>query len=621
MCGIAGVIDYKNNISNVLLKSMSDTLYHRGPDDSGHELYETDGYSLGFAYRRLAIQDLTLKGHQPMIFENLTIILNGEVYNFKEIRKELVFLGYCFESESDTEVILKAFHQWGTDCVERFRGMFAFAIHDKNLEKLWIFRDRAGVKPLYYYQKEGLFIYASELKALYKHPRFIKEVDYKALSMFLQFGYIQAPFTIFKNTYKLKAARYLEFDLNSNSFTIMKYWDVIQHFRKTKTSVTYQQAQEELEQILIDSFSLRMVSDVPVGTFLSGGVDSSLVTAILQKQSTKPINTFTIGFEDEAFNEAPFAKKIAQYLGTNHTEYYCSNKDAMEIIPKLADIYDEPFADSSAIPTTLVSQIAKEQVTVVLSGDGGDELFAGYSSYHLFENRYTKINKLALNGITKNIFNLIPDPIVKLHQWSKKYYPKYLKFKNTLEHKTIENMYKVSNSVFTKDETEEVLLGEYYYHEDCGFDGISNVEKMMLSDFTCYLADDILVKVDRASMSMSLESREPLLDHKVIEFAANLPIKYKNQKKILKDILSKYIPEELFNRKKTGFGIPVNKWLRDDLKYLIDEYMSDALIEEQKIFNASYIKNLKQLFISEKIDDRKVWTILMFQMWYCKYVV
>jgi len=318
--------------------------------------------------------------------------------------------------------------------VDKFRGMFVFAIHDSLLEKIWIFRDRVGVKPLYYYKTDNLFIYASELKSLYKHPLFIKEIDFKALSIYLQFGYIQAPYTIFKNTFKLKVAHYLEFDLKTNSYKSHQYWNVIDHFHQAKIKCDYNQAQFELEKILKDSFMLRMVSDVPVGTFLSGGVDSSLVAAILQSHSENPINTFTIGFDDEKYNEAPYAKKIAKHLGTNHTEYYCSTKDVMNIIPQLPEIYDEPFADSSAIPTILVSQIAKEKVTVVLSGDGGDELFSGYSSYQLFESRFMKIKKISKWGIVKSFLTLIPDPIIKFYKWSIKYYPKYLV---TIQHVSI----------------------------------------------------------------------------------------------------------------------------------------------------------------------------------------
>jgi len=619
MCGIVGVIDYNQSSSKRVLKKMTDTLYHRGPDDSGYEFFEEEEYQLGFGHRRLSIQDqdLSTHGHQPMSYGDLSIIYNGEVYNFKEIREELEILGYTFFSNSDTEVILKAFHQWGIKSVDKFRGMFAFSIYDKEKDKIYIFRDRVGVKPLYYYQKDGLFLYASELKAFYSHPKFKKSINKKALSLYLQLGYIQAPYTIFKDTYKLEPAHYLIYDLTLNLVEIKKYWDIV-NFYNRKIDISYESAKKNLEQILVDSFLLRMVSDVPVGTFLSGGVDSSIVTAILQKNSNIPINTFTIGFEEEEYNEAPYAKNIAKYLGTNHTEHYCSKQDAINIIPTLPELYDEPFGDSSAIPTTLVSQVAKNKVTVVLSGDGGDELFSGYSSYALFDERYKKIDNIPFKLLLKNILNYISDPYIKVQGYNEKYYLKYLKLKNSLEHINISNMFKVSNSVFTKYEVKKILNGYYFFKEDIEYEEFHNLEKMMISDFKGYLADDILVKVDRASMSISLESREPLLDNKIIEFTSMLPIEYKQNKRILKDILSNYIPRELFERKKTGFGIPINSWLRGELRYLLDIYLDSNFIEKQNIFNREYIQDLKSLFLNNKNNDRKIWTILMFQMWYKK---
>ena len=617
MCGIAGFIDFTKKSDYNILKKMTDVLHHRGPNDSGYSFYSLSNYNLGFGHRRLAILDLSNNAHQPMKFGNLEIIYNGEVYNFKEIRRELEKYGYSFVSNSDTEVILKAFHKWGLYSIEKFRGMFSFTIYDSKNEKIYFFRDRVGVKPLYYYINKGIFLYASELKALYEHPNFEKKIDINSLSMYLQFGYIEGPNTIFKNTYKLTPASYIEYNLKTNTFEIKKYWNVVDFYIKDKYKLSYNESQEKLENILIDSFSLRMISDVPVGTFLSGGIDSSLVTAILQKHYNTTINTFTIGFDDEKYNEAHYAKKIANYLGTQHTEHYCSKKDAIDIIPKLPIIYDEPFGDSSAIPTVLVSQIAKQNVDVVLSGDGGDEVFHGYTSYDLFYKRYNFLSNIPFKSFVKNILNFIPDPIMSFQKTNEKFYLKYLKFKDSLEFNDISNMFKISNSVFTKTEILR-LLGNYFYQENDYTHNINYFESMMISDFQGYLADDILVKVDRASMSVSLESREPLLDHKIIEFAAQLPIEYKQNKRILKDILSKYIPKELFERKKTGFGIPINDWLRKELKYLIEYYLNATLIEKQNIFDKEYIQNLKSLFLQRKNNDRKIWTILMFQMWYEK---
>lgn len=616
MCGIVGIIDYDRTSSSLILRNMTETLYFRGPDDEGNEFIETDQFQLGFGHRRLSILDLSTLGHQPMMFQHYIIIFNGEIYNFNEIKKELLLLNYEFNSHSDTEVILKSFDKWGINCIHKFRGMFAFSIYDKILNKIYVFRDRVGVKPLYYYSKNGLFLYSSELKALYKHPKFEKIINKQALSLYLQFGYIQAPYTIFEDTYKLEPGHFIEYDLKLNEFEIKSYWNIENSYFKEKETTSYNNALNTLEEILTEAFLLRMVSDVSVGTFLSGGIDSTLVTAILQKNTQSQLNTFTIGFEEVAYNEAPYAKNIAKHLNTKHTEYYCSNKDAMEIIQKLSFIYDEPFGDSSAIPTTLVSYIAKKDVSVVLSGDGGDEVFCGYSSYSLFEQYYKKINAIPYKKFIKSIFNCISDPLYKMQNINEKYYLKYLKLKNTLEHDDISNMYKVANSVFTKDEIEHLLADSYFYIQDNILNQVSDLEKMMISDFKGYLSDDILVKVDRASMSVSLETREPLLDHRIIEYAATLPIEYKTNKRILKDILLKYVPEHLFQRPKTGFGIPINDWLKKDLKFLIDYYLDDNRIISQKIFNINYIRQLKELFFHGKCTDRKIWTILMFQMWY-----
>jgi len=614
MCGIVGVIDYSKSLDNEVLENMNNKLFTRGPDDFGTKVFNNQKFKLGFAHRRLSILDLSSLGHQPMQYENLWITYNGEVYNFEEIKDELSSEGYNFISHSDTEVILKAYHKWGVKCVDKFRGMFAFTIYDESKNKLIILRDRVGVKPLYYYRNNDIFLFSSELKAFYPSKNFIKEIDTNSLSMYLQFGYIQAPHTIFKNCFKLLPGHYIEYDLTTKKYKEIKYWDLKEHF-EPKFQDNEKDLINDLEDILTEAFKLRMVSDVPVGTFLSGGIDSTLVTAILQKHSKTPIKTFTIGFTDESYNEAPYAKKIADYLKTEHTEYYCTPKDVMDIIKEMSKIYDEPFGDSSALPTTLVSKIAKEKVSVVLSGDGGDELFGGYSSYNLFQKRFDKINKIPKKRFIKKLIDFIPDPIDSLNKINENKYTKYLKLKNVLEYEDISNMFKLSNSVFTKDEISK-LIGNYKYCEDSQILNISDKEKMMLSDFKGYLADDILVKVDRASMSVSLESREPLLDNKIIEFSTKIPKKYKDDKYLLKKILEKYLPLELFERKKSGFGIPINDWLRSDLKYLLEEYLSEEKLSKHHLFNKNHVSRLLNSFLNKKNDDRKIWTILMFQIWY-----
>ncbi|MHB0993932.1 MAG: asparagine synthase (glutamine-hydrolyzing) [Sulfurovum sp.] len=616
MCGIVGLVDYTKKTKKEILQSMTDTLHHRGPDDSGYKFVEHETYQLGLGHRRLSILDLSSHGHQPMTFEHLSVVYNGEVYNFEEIKTELEFLGYVFESYTDTEVILKAFHKWGVESVHKFRGMFAFAIYDSKKESIYIFRDRAGVKPLYYYQHNGLFIFGSELKALVVHTGLRKQLNKEALSMYLQFGYIHAPHTIYEDTYKLLPGHYLKYDLSNDVLKTIKYWDIVDFYKMDKVELSEEEAEKQLEEILLDSFNLRMISDVPVGTFLSGGIDSSLVTALLQKNNEEKISTFTIGFEDERYNEAQYAQKIAEYLGTNHTEYYCTKQDALNIIPVLPKMYDEPFGDSSVIPTALVSKLAKEKVSVVLSGDGGDEAFCGYSSYELFEQRLDSIRKIPGRKFISSLLEAIPDPILTLQGMNEKNYLKYLKLKSVMGSDNVADMFKLSNAVFTKYDVKLILSGTYHYENEPDLHDLHVLEQMMISDFKGYLADDILVKVDRATMNVSLEGREPLLDHKILEFAARLPISMKKNKNILKNILKKYIPSELFERKKQGFGIPINDWLRNELRYLVDTYLDDKKIIDQNIFDVKYVQGLKKLFFENKNDDRKIWTLLMFQMWY-----
>ncbi|MDE4455114.1 asparagine synthase (glutamine-hydrolyzing) [Psychrobacter sp. DAB_AL62B] len=612
MCGLLGVVDYKKNINTSLFKEMLDSLKHRGPDDEGLEVFSLDSCSIFLGHRRLSIIDISSNGHQPMLYEHLAIIYNGEVYNFKDIRQELILNGYSFDSNTDTEVILKSYHLWGTHCVDKFRGMFAFAIYNAKQQEIKIFRDRAGVKPLYYSLTDDALIFSSELKPLLNYPDFNKDIDFEAVSSYLQFGYIHAPKTIFKNVQKLLPGHYLKYDIASKNLVKECYWNINDFY---ENQVATDNVVDELESIITEAFNLRMIADVPVGVFLSGGIDSSLVAAIVQKNSKIPINTFTIGFEDKRFDESNYAKDIAEYLGTNHTELICKKEDVLATIKKLSKIFDEPFADSSAIPTVLVSELAKKQVSVVLSGDGGDELFCGYPSYALMEKRFQLLSKVPFRKKLKKLSNVLPVPTFMQNKVNKKLYKKFIKFKNMLDHDDIVNSFKVTNSVFSKDEIKNLIQADYYFSKDTPAT-TSNLEKMMISDFKGYLPDDLMVKIDRSTMSASLEGREPLLDNKIIEFAASLPISYKKDKEILKNILGRYIPKDLFLRKKQGFGIPINYWLREDLKYLLDQYLSEDLIKEYNIFNYNYVSKLLELFYAEKNDDNKVWVLLMFQMWF-----
>ena len=611
MCGLLGIVDYKKSINASLFNEMLNSLKHRGPDDEGVEVFSLDSCSIFLGHRRLSIIDISSNGHQPMLYEHLAIIYNGEVYNFKDIRQDLISEGYSFDSNSDTEVILKSYHFWGIGCVERFRGMFAFAIYDSEQQEIIIFRDRAGVKPLYYSQTDNALIFSSELRPLLNYPDFNKEIDFEAVSSYLQFGYIHAPKTIFKTVQKLLPGYYLKYNIESKILVKECYWNINDFY---ENQVAREDIVEELEATIIEAFNLRMIADVPVGVFLSGGIDSSLVAAIVQKYSKIPINTFTIGFEDKKYDESNYAKEIAKYLGTNHTELICNKEDALAIITKLPKIFDEPFADSSAIPTVLVSELAKKQVSVVLSGDGGDELFCGYPSYVLMEKRFKLLSKIPFRKKLRKISNIFPVPIFIQNKFNGKLYNKVIKFKNMLDHDDIVNTFKVANSVFSKDEIKGLIREGYFFSKDMPAT-TSNLEKMMISDFKGYLPDDLMVKIDRSTMSASLEGREPLLDHKIIEFAASLQVSYKKNKEILKSILGHYIPEELFLRKKQGFGIPINDWLREDLKYLVDQYLGEELIKKYNIFDYGYVSKLLEAFYVKKNDDNKVWVLLMFQMW------
>ncbi len=620
---------------------MTDCLYKRGPDDSG--FFVDSNNNIGLGHRRLSILDLSPAGHQPMANDDQTIwiVFNGEVYNFAEIRKELEVKDYKFKSNSDTEVIIKSYQEWGIDCIKKFRGMFAFAIWDEKKEKLFLVRDRAGVKPLYYYFKDNLLLFSSELKSFHKHPKFEKEINFSALALFLQFGYISAPYTIFDNAYKVKPGHYLEFN-KDGSFKEKKYWDIVDFYLAEKTDKTEEKIEEELEQILTESFKYRMVSDVPVGVFLSGGIDSSLVTALLQKNSKIPLKTFTIGFNEKEYDEAPHAKKIAEHLKTDHHELYCAAKDALEIIPKLPEIYDEPFGDSSAIPTYLVSKFAREKVAVALSADAGDELFCGYSSYKSLSEHYrviSRTNSLLLSCCSfllhvipsvflSNIYNLFSFMLPRQTNVSNKIY----KFKKIIKYKgekLLPALVKNGHSHWLEDQISTLLKKQYrpLLTNFSEFDKVKDLDpmtQMQAVDFKTYLPDDILVKVDRAAMAVSLESREPLIDHKIAEYIAQVPIdlKYKNgqSKYILRKILYKYVPKELLERPKQGFAIPMDKWLKNDLKPLLEKYLSEERIKKQGIFDEKYIKESLGGYLSGKSDSAyKFWFLLVFQMWYEKY--
>ncbi|MBC7381825.1 MAG: asparagine synthase (glutamine-hydrolyzing) [Bacteroidia bacterium] len=628
MCGIAGFFDFNLKSTQTHLEQMVNTMNHRGPDDKGVEIYKNSFASVGLGQARLSIIDLSEAGHQPMNYKHFSIVFNGEIYNYQEIREELIKEGHIFKSECDTEVILQAFEKWGIESIHKFIGMFAFAIYDSVLNEITIVRDRAGAKPFYYYWNKGLFLFGSELKALHPHPDFEKKIDQNAVQLYfsqVHHGYIPAPHTIFENTYKLKPGHLIKLNLVNRSLKIESYWEVSTFYKLPKLKIDYESAKIILHHTIKSACEYRMVSDVPVGIFLSGGYDSAAVAAMLQTGRSNKLKTFTIGFE-EGNSEAPQAKQTADYLGTDHHEFICTTTEAQQIIPTLPYYFDEPFADSSAIPTMLVSKLARQTVTVALSADAGDEVFGGYSNYIRLNSYLSQMNRIPnyLKPLAKKIglfaSTVIPDNSYilkhKIEGISKALQADDLNqaadltgFMNSLPKKYHEKLFQ---NYLRKIDTSNQL-------DITGFH--NSIETAMAIDYQMYLQNDILTKVDRATMSVSLEGREPLLDHRIIEFAAQLPIEYKldgnTGKKILKDIVHKYIPKELMDRPKRGFTLPIYSWLKKDLSFLIDEYLNNIAVAKSGLFNVDFVEAQVKEFKSGKLHYTTfIWKMLMFQMWY-----
>lgn len=631
MCGIAGFIDFNKKSSKKLLENMTNVLAHRGPDDCGYSFYETNTAQVGLGHRRLSILDLSSLGHQPMKFNDLEIIYNGEIYNFKEIRSELITLGFEFASDSDTEVIIKSFSCWGDTAVHKFNGMFALAIFDKKNATLKVFRDRAGVKPLYWGWDNDLFIFSSELKSFSEHTDYKKEINLNSLSVYLQYGYIPQPYSIFNNTHKLKAGHYLTIDLITKTINEQQYWNVLDYYNKPKLALSLNDAIEQTETLLTSSFLYRMVSDVPVGIFLSGGYDSSLTAAIIQHNSAQKVSTFTIGFKEKGFDEAPFAKKVANHIGSNHTEYYCTPKDALAIIPHLPNIYDEPFGDSSAIPTILVSQLAKKKVSVSLSADGGDEIFAGYNKYMLLQKYFNNFSKIPFRKEVSKVMKRVNPQHIPYFRNTGNFDTKYFKLANMLGANDTIKMLTYYSEHFTIGEVNKLLLkptvalSTNFENSNVLINETDTINKMLATDYQTYMVDDILTKIDRATMSVSLEGREPLLDYRIIEFAAQLPSKLKLHngidKYILKEITHKYIPKELMDRPKMGFSVPIYTWFKEELNQMFKHYLNKDRLDKEGIFNANEIIKLRDKYLNgDQENIQRLWFILMFEMWYEKWM-
>jgi asparagine synthase (glutamine-hydrolysing) len=653
MCGIAGYFELKQKTHNleISLKKMTDTIIHRGPDDSGLWFDPAVGIALG--HRRLSILDLSPAGHQPMLSTTgrYVIVFNGEIYNFQSVRKELedragsAFKGtavqrLAWRGHSDTEVMLAAFDAWGVEeATRRFIGMFAFALWDREDRCLHLVRDRIGEKPLYYGWSGETFLFGSELKSFRAHPCWRGDINRDALALFLRHNYVPAPYSIYNGIRKLIPGTILTIRAQSMAQGQLPdpvpYWSfnrVVEQGMVNPFKGTEEEAVEQLDDLLRNAIRQQMIADVPLGAFLSGGVDSSTIVALMQAQSERPVRTFTIGFREESYNEAAYAGAVARHLKTVHTELYVTPEDALDVIPRLPALYDEPFSDSSQIPTFLVSQLTRQHVTVSLSGDAGDELFGGYNRYFMGRSIWNKIGWMPRplrSGIAKLMESITPsrwDSIAAV-------IPSAIRLRNTGDriHKLAEIlavespsvMYRMLVShwkepcsiVISAREPVTVLTDSPAWTELSDF-----TQWMMYLDTLSYLPDDILVKVDRAAMGVSLETRVPFLDHRVVEFAWKLPLSMKIRngqgKWILRQVLDKYVPRKLIDRPKTGFGVPIDSWLRGPLRDWAESLLSEKRLREEGFFNPAPIRGKFNEHLSGKRNwQYYLWDVLMFQAW------
>lgn len=642
MCGFVGIIANQSN-ANTYINDMVNAIDHRGPDDKG--IWVNDQNTLALAHARLAIIDLSQAGHQPMLShcKKFTIVFNGEIYNHNDLRNDILSENptHNWRGHSDTETLLTGFSYWGVEeTLRKAIGMFGFALLDQEKQTLILGRDRLGEKPVYYGWNNENFFFGSELKSFCVHPDFEKNVDRNSLCLFLRHNYIPAPYSIFKDIYKLNPGHILRLDLTTKKQDVKCYWSAKSILEQKKSSFNSSESvTDELEKTLKAAVKRQMEADVPLGAFLSGGIDSSTIVALMQSQSEEPVNTFSIGFYEEGFNEAEHAKAIAEHLNTNHTELYVKPEKAMEIIPKIAKLYDEPFADSSQIPTFLVSEMAKQHVTVSLSGDAGDELFCGYNRYILTDRVWKKLKLIPTpirHMIAKVILSISPETLDKALNPLKKVVPqlrlaflgdKLHKAANILASKSLNELYKGMVSQWRHPEDVVIDSKEHstILKDETAFNALGDIEKMMALDTMTYLPDDILAKVDRAAMGVSLETRVPMLDHTVVEFAWRLPIEYKLEagisKSPLRNVLYRHVPKELIERPKMGFGIPLAEWLRGPLKDWADELLSEERLNQEGFFDSNIIRATWDEHCSGKRNwSGQLWCILVFQMWQDEYL-
>lgn len=642
MCGLAGFVDLRTAPEEAQrrLRLMTDTIRHRGPDDCG--IWFDPSTGLGLGHRRLSILDLSAAGHQPMTSASgrYVIVFNGEIYNHRDLRREIAGKRpeTAFRGHSDTEALLEAFDCWGVvPAMPRLNGMFAFAVYDKLDSILYLARDRIGEKPLYFGFVGTVLVFASDLRAI--HAAFPNDLDLDrdALSLYFRFGYVPAPRSIFAGLAKAEPGHILAFRVSGTSCRLISnaaYWSVGDVVKATPDPIhDAEWAVNELDLLLNDAVKIRMEADVPLGVFLSGGIDSSLITALMQHQSRERVRTFSIGFADAGFNEAPYARAIADHLGTEHTELYVSPKDALDVIPRLPAIFDEPFADSSQIPTYLVSRMAREHVTVALSGDGGDELFAGYQRYQMALKLWRHLDRLPyrLRSLAASILRGIPITL-----WDRlgflvpgalaagRFGDRVHKFSEILDAGDFDRLYVRLHSLWST--TGRLMPGHAGKPEllaaPAAIEGVRpRLERMMAWDLVTYLPDDILVKLDRSSMAVSLEGRIPLLDHRIVEFAWRMPPALKLRdgtgKWLLRQVLYNYLPRGLIERPKKGFKIPLESWLRGELSEWARDVLDPRLLRSQGMIDQTLVSAmLEQHLAGKRAWTSQLWAVLMFQCWY-----
>jgi len=633
MCGILGFLTPR--VADIPdlgeLRSMRDLLTHRGPDDQGEFIRSVDegGPFVYMGHRRLSIIDLA-SGHQPLSNENKTVwvIFNGEIYNFLELRSRLEALGHQFRTNSDTEVIVHAYEEYGERCFRHFNGMFAIGIWDETRKRLLLAKDRLGKKPLFYSFVKGTFLFASELKALIAYRNFSRQINPLSFTKYLFFEYIPSPHTIFKKANKLPPASYLI--LEKDGIRVIEYWSPFDS-GKIAEELSEGEIEAKMVELLRQSIRRRLVSDVPLGVFLSGGIDSSAITALAQREVPGKIKTFSIGFEDRSFDESKFALRASRYLGTEHYEQTMTPGDLLNLVPNLSDILDEPMADASILPTYLLSKFTRQYVTVALGGDGGDELFAGYPTYlaHQMARQY-EFFLTPLHPILTFLGNLLPvsDDNISFDFKVKKFlsgigYPESIRNFIWLGSFPFPELKRVLSSELGSQVDPVQIMEEV----DCYQKGFPLEDKTTLLqylDLKLYLQDDILVKVDRASMACSLEVRAPFLDYELVEFVMNLSSSLKlrrfTSKYLLKKVMKDFLPKEVINRKKKGFGVPIAKWVKGPLRELFGDLLSYDRIKKEGLFNSSYVSSLLQDHLANKKGNRKqLWTLLVWELWADRY--